>query len=388
MTSINSRPTIHHVPTAPHAHPPSTASGAPSTTPTPAATPTGLIQGMEQVAINPRAQHRTVRLAPPTPRETYSQTSDSTLQPFLRTGQEMIGQAAHDAQMAGRTPHHDDVRVPAHQSGLTVGGAGLHEIVPTNRAGQVARAPDNIRESLAQTMSGARTSTSATMFRTTADGGNPEVGGHTNTFRHGGTRGQAPAHDRLRTQIDTSITSASASAQPIDPRVTVAQMTAAQINATASGPEIMRSNYITGMTPNLILHNTQGVQHGSVATGDYERPLEPPTAASTPNRSELAANLHNRREVMKENHERLVQEIPVHQRADIPPVSPRRSAMTPDGRGGDYEPQAALWARETPQMRPQHQAADAAAWVTRPMRLEPTPPDDSGEPPTKRARIN
>ncbi|WP_137938365.1 hypothetical protein [Chitinivorax sp. B] len=312
----------------------------------------------------------------------YAQHTDPTLQPFLSQGETLIGQRAHTKQLNGQTPGPDEVRVPAKNSGLTVGGDGLHEVLPTSNRGDVAKAPLGVvRDTLADIQSGMRTAPSKTFFRRD-DNGAPEVGGHTGAFRgNQGTTGQAAAHNQQRHQLSNILVPSAA--PPSDGQM-VAQMMSRHLNATASGPEIMASHYFTGMSPNMILNNPHGERHGTHGADDFRRPLESPGAANPYNRIELASLVHADREVAKERLEQYIQTIPVPDRGEIVPPSPRRATLNADGTGGQFETNAALWVQAPPTFPPQHEAAHESAWLTQPLRHTPV---DASPAPTATATI-
>ncbi len=286
----------------------------------------------------------------------YRQDEDPTVQPFLRPGESFMGERGARKQLAGSAPKAEDIRVPA------VGGAGLHEIDPTSRRGEVAASGNPVAVGV---QSGMRSGTDHQLFRRKAGKGEaaaagaPEVGAHTGFARkpgggHGSThlKGQGPAHDEMRK-------AARAAQSHTDPADAVIAMARAHLDVTPAGDEVLGSEYLTGMVP---LDPAIG-------------PVGPPAAAGAPPdpaRLALARREHRERERVKKRVRSLKRKTgrgssPSPEREDIdnlgggggPAASARPLSPVPEFDGvDDFEI-----------------AANMGAWVTAPQRSGfPYPP--------------
>ncbi len=201
----------------------------------------------------------------------------------------------------------------------------------------------------AHIQSGLRTSPSTTVFRR-KDG---ELGGHTQTFvkRSGQgsthTKGQGPAHDELREELHL------AKKRKLSEPGTSASLLSRQLRITASGPEILKSDYLTDALPNS--RSAKGA-------------LESPSAKKKPNRINFAKETHRRREHAKERYFAFTQqEVPSSEISRFPPPSPPRAPLNEDGSGGGHLsapfplPQIPLFPSDARQ-------AHATAWLTEPLR--------------------
>lgn len=104
--------------------------------------------------------------------KTWRQSEDPTLKPFLREGQEYIGQEAMKKVIQGTALKGNEaaqIRVPPKPcNGVITEGrtSGLHEIVPTDQGKILSKIQDQARRKvLAEIQSGARSSTALTLFQ-------------------------------------------------------------------------------------------------------------------------------------------------------------------------------------------------------------------------------
>ncbi len=276
--------------------------------------------------------------------DTYSQATDPTVRPFLPTGARFMGERAMRQQLQGKRPAAADVRVSAFKTANLRGGSGLHEVVPTNLAGEVAASGN---PAMIGAQSGARTSTAHQLFRTA--GG--EVGAHTGFAPKASgpgsthTAGQAAAHDRLR------LAARAVMADP-DPARVVNAVVLANVEGEPTGQEVLASAYLTGMQPNL------------QAIG---RPIGPPAIASTPPdpaRLELAKAMHESRELTKTRIRSLKRN-----RGQGRSPSPSRAPIDASGGGGGYVagPPSDYRLSPVPSFESgsvEEEAANMAAWLT------------------------
>lgn len=236
---------------------------------------------------------------PPLLPVTYSQSTDPSVTPFLKSGEEVMGESAVTRQLAGKTPSASEVRVKAYPSSDTRAGSGAHEFYPTDRRGDPAK-----NKELIPLQSGARSRTDRTFFRDTSG----DVGGHTGAFpKPAGrgsthTSGQKEAHDRLRDFVPAGST-------PVERNI---ERLSHQIEGLARGQDILTSDSITGAIPNL-----------KGAT-----PLESPTAAKKRQREAMAKEVHVRREKAKQRVNTLARSKGID-----PPSSPPRAAPGEVGDG-------------------------------------------------------
>jgi hypothetical protein len=274
----------------------------------------------------------------------YSQKMDPSLDGFISKGDTLVGEKALKKQRVGSEPTADDVRVSARRSPYQRSGAGLNEGVPTNYRGTVARSKDRTWRGL---QSGMRSATDLTpMF----DPKTGETAAHTGMFPKStgrgstNTKGQASAHDTLRTQ-PTGSTS--------QDKVSDGMFTF--LSSFSSGPQIMSSTNLTGGIPNIV---------GSSAVG-------PVSSSGTPDpiRFGLADASHERRELAK-NRTRSFH----YKYGTARPPSPEREPLQPDGSGGGY-------LGIGPSRRPsspvpvfdglgneEEEAAQSSAWMSAPFR--------------------
>jgi hypothetical protein len=281
----------------------------------------------------------------------YSQATDPTATPYHKSGAKYFGQRGAELQTGGREPSADEIREPAVGGLGRIGGAGLHEVVPTNLRGFVARS-DN--EALVGAQNGLRTATDYQLFSPEAtDTG--EVGGHTGFFRKPGggsgsthTRGQAPAHNTLRA-------AAYAVENEADPDVVVNKLTLAHLASVPTGQEVLQSDYITGAQPNLS------------AFGQVGPVSDPPD----PERLKLAQDVHARREVVKARERGRARERDPG-RTRLPSPSPERTPIDASGKGGEHvKGDRTTWATApVPRFKKKgwKKVANETAWLTQPQR--------------------
>lgn len=240
--------------------------------------------------------------------DTYSQSSDPTVKPFLTGGQSFMGESGAKLQAKGSSPAPSDIRVTAVKTPDLSGGSGAHELLPTNMGPDVAKSGSSIAIGL---QSGARTSTAHQMFRI----GGGDVGGHTGfaVKPTGGpgsthTRGQGPAHDEMRGEVRSSVL------KEKDPDKATNALMLKHLEVTPTGQDIMNSPYIEGMQPNLFSIGTVG-----------------PVGKKDPARIRLAQKMHREREVVKR---RALAHKRSSKRGRSP--SPERTPIDDQGGGGDY----------------------------------------------------
>lgn len=279
-------------------------------------------------------------------RPKYEQRKDRTLSPFMRKGESIVGERAVEGQSKKRKVTSEDVRVVARGSSQTLRNEGLHEVIPTNKRNEMEG-----RKHLSHIQSGLRTSPSTTVFRR-KDG---ELGGHTQTFvkRSGQgsthTKGQGPAHDELRDEFVT------VKKRKLSEPASSASMMSRQLRITASGPEIMKSDYLTDALPNSL---------------SAKGPLESPKAKSKPNRTSFARSTHSKREQAKQRYYQFVQqEVPEKEVFQFAPPSPMRAPMEQDGTGGGYL-RAPFPLPQIPEFPTEQRQAHTTAWMTQPLRSE------------------
>ncbi|WPR77332.1 hypothetical protein [Algoriphagus sp. NG3] len=253
--------------------------------------------------------------SPPTSDETYSQHEDESVKPFLKGGRKLMGQRGAESQISGRTPPESHVREDAQAHEDIDGGAGLHELMPTNMRGKVASSGD---ETMIGIQSGARSSTALTAFNRTAGVndvnpiGTPEAGLHTGfASRPSKRKGQAAAHDRMREVFDDIL-----NASTTEEAVNIVMLR--HYETIVKGDDILNSNYLTGMTPHL-----KGIGK-----------IEPVSKTPGPNRLKLARLMHEIRESLK-TRGRSLKRSETSGRSRSP--SPPRRGYSPSGSGGDYE---------------------------------------------------
>lgn len=283
----------------------------------------------------------------------YSQATDPTATPYHKSGRQYFGEAGADLQSRGITPRPEQIREEAVGGFGRTGGAGLHEVLPTNLLGDVARWGN---PALIGAQSGLRTATDYQLFSPAATN-RGEVGGHTGFFRRPGssssthTGGQSTAHDTLR-----------AAARSVknegDPDVVVNTLTLAHITSTPTGQDVLQSGYITSGRPNRSRFG---------AVGPVAAPGAPPDAG----RLALAQDVHARRELVKARERgRARERDPGRQR--LPSPSPERRPIDASGGGGDYVPgDRTTWATAPVPRFPGvrwRQVANETAWLTQPQR--------------------
>lgn len=278
-------------------------------------------------------------------RPTYRQDKDPTLSPFIRKSDSgLVGGRAVEGQSRKRKVRSEDVRVTARASSQTLRNEGLHEVIPTNKRNDFSG-----NKLYAHIQSGLRTSPSTTVFRR-RDG---ELGGHTQTFvkRSGQgsthTKGQAPAHDELRDEFHQ------AKKRKLSEPGTSASLFARQLRITASGPEILKSKYLTDALPN---------------SRSAKGPLESPSAKKKPNRINFARETHRRREQGKERFFAFVQqEVPSSEASRFRSPSPPRAPLNDDGTGGERL-SAPFPLPQIPLFPSTARQAHTTAWLTAPLR--------------------
>jgi hypothetical protein len=289
----------------------------------------------------------------------YRQEDDPTAKPFLKTGQKYIGEAAIKKQLTGATPDAADVRVASVKPKGSDYGYGLHEVLPTDTRGKVAKSGN---EAVIGLQSGARTSTEFTFFNRDEENAE-EVGAHTGALpKETGsgsthTRGQAPAHDRLRTVLDDVITKKTTDAEEAANAILLAE-----IEAQPHGQQILSSEYLTGGHSR---HGTIGAVAKSGASPDAER-------------LRLATEAHDRREGMKERGRSLKRDAEKRGKKNLRSPSPPRTPITSTGSGGEH---VTVDRTQFPTVavpsfygkRSSYEfAANLGAWATQPMRNDDT----------------
>ncbi len=255
-----------------------------------------------------------------------------------------MGESGALLQSKSKIPTSRDIREDAVKTSDLRGGSGLHELLPTNMGPEVSKSGNPIAIGL---QSGARTSTAHQMFR--IDGG--DVGGHTGFAPKptGGpgsthTRGQAPAHDRMRKRARTSVF------KETEPDTAINELMREHLDVTPTGQDILNSSYLEGMQPNVSSIGTIG----KVGQKD-------------PARIRLAQFGHSEREQVKKrtlSHKR--------KRGYGRSPSPDRTPIDDDGNGGDYLVGPPLPPPPIPTFEGtpgswQH-VANTASWLTAPQR--------------------
>lgn len=258
------------------------------------------------------SQNPTVKMA--LKKSIYAQRKDPTAIPFIRNGHKFMGHVGAKKQRKGQNPTSADIREKAVQSEGLKGGAGLHEVVPTNMRGEVASSGN---ETYIGMQSGMRTGTARTIFHRQEDPDNPkpigqrEIGMHTGGAYGGYTKGQADAHDGLRE-------TARSVEDETDPHEMFNSMMLSHIDSLALGQEVLGSEYIEGM------------EH----RGDFGEmePVVPVGKKQGKERLRLAQEQHRGRELVKDRTRSVKRETG---RGRSP--SPPRRPIDRKGRGGDYE---------------------------------------------------
>lgn len=290
----------------------------------------------------------------------YEQSKDSTITPYLTGGDKFMGEKGSRDQLKGSKPKSEKIRVPAKTIGNRRFGSGMHEIVPTNLAPEIVN-----KKSLIAFQSGGRTSTDLTLFRRTTDkkekrkSGTLEIGTHTGFApKETGkgsthTKGQAPAHDKLRK-------TARKSKSESDDFIVVNEMLNSHLDTQPTGPEIMESEYIEGMIPNISDIGKIGPVSDDPTQKDKER-------------IKLAKEIHDRREKLKRRSRSLKRE---KKRGRSP--SPPREPIDDSGSGGDYikSPSISDEVEPIPTFKGKDGSfefiANMSAWATQPQRYAPS----------------
>jgi Domain of unknown function (DUF4157) len=242
----------------------------------------------------------------------YTQATDPTIRPFLRSGEDFMGQKGADRQLSGQKPLASEIRVSAVKSPGLLRGSGLHEGVPTNLGPQLASAGN---ESLIGAQSGFRTSTGKQMFNI----GGGEVGAHTgfapnlNGRGYSHTKGQPDAHDKMRDAIGDLITT-----NQVNPDDVANTIAIRHLEVTPHGQAVLASPFLQGMVPND--------NHGLGAVGPVAL-VGPPD----PQRLQLAQEAQLGREALKRR-------VRTHKRATTRgrSPSPPRAPIDALGGGGGY----------------------------------------------------
>lgn len=284
---------------------------------------------------------------------TYSQETDPSVTPFLGTsGRRFMGERGAENQRRGSVPSDSHIREEAYTHASLRLGSGLHEVVPTDMRGEVARSGNDVLIGL---QSGFRTSTAEQMFVRDRRADEPvhplsthEVGAHTGFSRRltgsgsTHTRGQAGAHDQLREVVRRDLMTET------DPSVAVNTLALAHLEVTPHGQGILGSHYVQGMHPNL-----QG--YGPIA------------ASGDPEHIHIARHLHDGREGVKRRARGLKRRTG---RGRSP--SPTRTPLDAHGGGGGYGPNPAGDFEAVPTFAGAddfERTANMSAWVSAPMRL-------------------
>lgn len=280
----------------------------------------------------------------------YQQRTDPTVMRFLRQGESFMGQRGAAKQLQGIAPQADDIRVDAVKFAGLNRGSGLHEIVPTDLRGAVAKLGN---AALIGAQSGARTSTSLQLLKVLA-----HVGAHTGFSPKPGsrgythTKGQKAAHDELRRPA--RLVKKTDHADDVINTVMLKHL-----DTTPTGQEIMQSPYLQGMQPNLASIGTIGPASAA-----------PPNAATPdPARLMLSQELHRGRERVKRR-------VRAHKRSSGRGASPSppRAEIDSQGGGGDHlaNPKIEDEVDVTPNIvgaTEDEYAANYTAWLTQAMRL-------------------
>lgn len=266
----------------------------------------------------------------------FRQKDDPTLKPHIKRHQEIVGQTAVEKQKRGVTPTAAEVRVRAVKRSRTTMGQGLHEPVPTNMRDKIAKIADPaMREEAAHVQSGLRTTPALTPMN------NPSGGtcGHTGTYVSPSapkkslyTSGQGPAHDKLRQSFDRAIATGR-------PHQLMTDMAVAQLEGIPHGQKLLADPNFSALPTNLNVSNPR----------------------------EYAAEVHWRREKVKDRIRTTIDndERKTGIRARSP--SPERDDMTSAGGGGYSTRQRAR--TPEPDYPSTSRTAHRAAWVSQPLRL-------------------
>ena len=251
--------------------------------------------------------------------DTYDTLSDPTVTPFLKKGEKYFGESGARAQLKGKKTSAERIRVPAKKTKGLRAGSGLHEVVPTNLKDEVAGSGSEILVGL---QSGFRTSTSKQLFRRKSDKrdklpvGSEEVGTHTGFApKKSGrgsthTKGQGPAHDRLR-KASRKVK------KEKDADVAINELALAHLDTTPTGSEVLASPYITGLLPN-------DSSIGEIGPLSTSGPVDP-------ERIKLAKRVHRERERVKVRARSIKRQ---RKRGRSP--SPPRLPIDDLGQGGGY----------------------------------------------------
>lgn len=274
----------------------------------------------------------------------YRQATDPTVRPFLTGGRSFMGESGALLQEKGKNPSSSDIRETAVKTPNLSGGSGLHELLPTNMAPEVAKSDNPVAIGL---QSGARTSTAHQMFR--IEGG--DVGGHTGfalkpTGGRGSThtRGQGPAHDRMREAARSSVLKEKDADQAIN------SLMLKHLDVSPTGKDILSSTYAEGMKPSISSIGTVG-----------------PVNKKDPGRIRLAKLADQEREPVKK---RLRAHKEQTGRGRSP--SPERAPIDDEGEGGDYLVGPTLPPPPIPTFGGKsgswQNVANKASWLTAPQR--------------------
>ncbi len=287
--------------------------------------------------------------------ESYEQSKDRTVTPFLKAGRKFMGERGAKSQALGKNPPESHVRELAVEHDQLEGnkGAGLHEFIPTNYRGKVAKSGDEAMRAL---QSGARSSTALTSFRRIADKsdkrkiGKREVGLHTGFASSPSKRkGQAGAHNEMRAIFNIIL-----KAQSAKEAVNIVLLKHLEVSAT--GRDILNSEYITGVTPHL-----KGIGK-----------IEPVADKHGPNRLLLAQVVHTVREGVKRR-TRSLKRTDKSKRSRSP--SPPRRRIKANGLGGGYvsNPTINREVESIPKFVGEkgsfEKIANMASWASQPQRL-------------------
>jgi hypothetical protein len=281
----------------------------------------------------------------------YTQATDPTVTPFLRSGENYMGERGVDKQLSGKTPLARDIRVDAVKSSGLSRGSGLHEVVPTNLGGQVSNSGN---EALIGAQSGFRTSTGQQLFNI----GGGDVGAHTGFAPKPGsrgythTKGQAAAHDEMRDVVDDIVDN-----NVTDVDEVVNELALRHLEVSAQGQAVLNSAYITGMLPNY--HQGLGAV-GPVVT------IGPPD----PQRLRVAQDAHNSREAVKRR-------VRTHKRSTGRGRSPSPPRRPINAQGGGGDPITTPSLQEEVEALPLlpdsadefEYAANLSAWLSQPQRF-------------------
>ena len=292
-------------------------------------------------AYNPRKRRRMNSDAEG--RNFYAQHLDPTLAHYIPPGQSIVMERAVRMMRSGRRVRGVPVRVRARPFEHTTMGQGLHEVLPTSERDRISNiSSPELRDTMAQDQSGNRTTPAV---QTMWDPEGRRIVGHTGTFVHPanrrssqGTRGQSAAHDQLRAAHLEIIK------RQDPPGVAAVNSLVAGLDNTPSGREMLQDPGLEAFTPNY-------------------------TRAS--NSRELAAEIHNRREHMKDRVATLRAGLPESERNLARPTSPQRTLMGAEfGGDGRYAGRKRKRSPE-PEFPDEYTIAHMTAWATQPMRLDP-----------------